>query len=138
MKLSDEARAAALHGDIIGAIRITRMESGVSLSAAKAAVDAWMQGNEGQQPSAARDIPVAAVVSLQEGNLVLAIRQTRESTGLGLKDSKEAVDAWLAANPLVREQFRAAAGRRGGGVRQLLGLLVLVIAVVILVLKILK
>lgn len=138
MKLSDEARVAVAHGDVIGAIRITRMESGASLAAAKAAVDAYMQGREELAPAAAQQIPVPAIASLQEGNFVLAIRQTREATGMGLKDSKEAVEAWLAANPLTREQFRAAAGRRGGGILQLSGLLVLVIAAALLVLKLLK
>lgn len=54
------------------------------------------------------------MAALQEGNLVQAIRITRLETGGGLRDTKEALERHLAANPLLREQYVQALGRHRG------------------------
>jgi len=45
------------------------------------------------------DLPLAAQQALERGQMIEAIKLTREATGLGLKASKAAVDAWALAHP---------------------------------------
>jgi ribosomal protein L7/L12 len=52
-------------------------------------------------------IPTAAILALQEGNKIQAIKLTRQALGLGLKESVLAVDRYLAANPALKSQFDA-------------------------------
>jgi ribosomal protein L7/L12 len=49
-------------------------------------------------------LPSEAISALERGELIAAIRLVRQSTGLDLKDSKDAVDAYLAAHPALRER----------------------------------
>jgi hypothetical protein len=79
-------------------------------------------------------VPLGAISSLHQGDLIGAIRQTREATGRGLKDSKEAVESYLEAHPHVRDQFRSAARRHGGGVGRLVTFIGLVIIAALVVL----
>ena len=62
-----------------------------------------------------RDLPVAAIAALQEGNKIQAIKLVREATGLGLKESNDLVSAYIASRPELAERFGAMAerGRRG-------------------------
>ena len=131
-ELDDDARAAADRGDVIGAIKLLRMRQGLGLKEAKDAVDAYLRRQQGDLSLPDGQIPVAAVAALQEGNLVAAVRVTREAGGGGLKASKDAVDAYLAANQLGREQFQAAAYRRSKPLRTVLklGLLALAVGIV--------
>jgi ribosomal protein L7/L12 len=50
-------------------------------------------------------IPTAAILALQEGNKIQAIKLTREALGIGLKESVLAVDRHLAADPALKMQF---------------------------------
>ena len=52
-------------------------------------------------------IPAEAVVALQRGNKVEAIKLTRAHTGLGLKEAKDEVEAYIAAQPQLQETFAA-------------------------------
>ncbi|MBP6668089.1 MAG: hypothetical protein KA180_01485 [Gemmatimonadales bacterium] len=91
-------------GNTIGAIKRLREETGLGLAEAKAAIDARKGGLRlptGTHPPAAPAGPSdpAAVAAdpllrdfLNAGNLIAAIRRYRELTGLGLKESKEAVE----------------------------------------------
>lgn len=61
------------------------------------------------------DLPAAALQALERGQMIEAIKLTREATGLGLNESKEAVDAWLQdhpppAQPLADPQQRSRNG----------------------------
>lgn len=69
--------------------------------------------------------------ALHQGSLIEAIKRTREATGLGLKDSKEAVERYLAAHANTNEQYRAAARLNGGNTRTFVigGLIVVVAAI---------
>ena len=40
-------------------------------------------------------LPATAIAALQKGHTVEAIKIVRASTGLGLREAKEQVDAWL-------------------------------------------
>lgn len=71
-----------------------------------------------------------AITALERGNRIEAIKITRESTGLSLKEAKDAIDAYLAANPAVKQRSQAAAATQIAGFKR--GLLwVVVIAVVV-------
>lgn len=52
-----------------------------------------------------RPIPLEAVTLLNEGHLVQAIKVIRQVEGLGLKDAKDRVDAYLAREPLLQAQI---------------------------------
>lgn len=56
-----------------------------------------------------------AIQALEQGNKIEAIKIVRESRGLGLKDSKDAVEAYLAANPELNERFKQVASESSGG-----------------------
>ena len=52
-----------------------------------------------------RPLPLEAVTLLNEGRMIDAIKVIREVEGLGLKDAKDRVDAWLAREPLLKAQL---------------------------------
>ena len=53
-------------------------------------------------------IPEDAIAALRQGNKIEAIKLTREKTAMGLKDSKEAVEALIASDRGLREAFESA------------------------------
>lgn len=55
--------------------------------------------------NSAPQIPTAAILALQEGNRIQAIKLTREALGVGLKESVLAVDRYLTANPALKLKF---------------------------------
>jgi ribosomal protein L7/L12 len=67
-----------------------------------------------------RPLPPEAVAAIQRGSLIEAIKIVRERLGLDLKDSKDAVDAYLAAHPELRAQMNEQ--NAGAGARLLLAL----------------
>lgn len=120
MKSSIEVPAAASElarrGNLIEAIKLTREHAGCSLKDAKEAVEASVGGQALPARAAATeadaqggDIPLAAILSLQKGRLIDAIKHTREASGLGLKESKQRVEAWLESNPQTLARFKAEA-----------------------------
>lgn len=109
--LDRDVRAAADRGEVVEAIKLLRQHSGLGLREAKDAVESYLRGEEMVPTRRDESIPVAAISALQDGKLIDAIRHTRDATRLGLKESKEAVERYLAANPMEREQFLAAARR---------------------------
>ena len=69
----------------------------------------------GSRPQMQPQIPPDAVDSLRQGALIEAIKLTRQKTGLGLKEAKDAVELYMAAHPSLGAQYReAVASRRGG------------------------
>lgn len=60
-------------------------------------------------------IPDSAIVALNQGQKLEAIKLVRESTGLGLKEAKEAVEAYIASQPHLQEQFASAGRGRWSG-----------------------
>jgi ribosomal protein L7/L12 len=129
------AQEAADRGELVAAIKITREATGLGLKEAKEAVESYSSLGVGRGSAAGGDqVPLGAISSLHQGDLIGAIRQTREATGRGLKDSKEAVESYLEAHPHVRDQFRSAARRHGGGVGRLVTFIGLVIIAALVVL----
>ena len=110
------ASELARRGNLIEAIKLTREYSGCSLIDAKEAVEASVRERVMSARAAATeadahggDIPLAAILSLQKGRLIDAVKHIREASGLGLKESKERVDAWLERNPQALARFKAEA-----------------------------
>lgn len=74
-------------------------------------------------------LPGGAIAALESGQMIEAIKIVREATGLGLKESKDTVDRYLAAHPELAERTRAAGA--GGGRTVLLWLALLATAVAV-------
>lgn len=135
--LPDAAIAALRDGHVIEAIKIVREQTGLGLTEAKDAVDAHLAGAPAHRTAdPAASIPLQAIGMLEAGNLIGAIKATRASAGLGLKDTKQIVDRYLESHPAIRERFAAAAaGKRSEVVRiavAIIAILAAVIAVVML------
>lgn len=56
-------------------------------------------------------LPAAAVAALERGNKIEAIKITREARGIGLKESKETVEAYVATRPDLQQKLGADAGK---------------------------
>jgi ribosomal protein L7/L12 len=52
-------------------------------------------------------LPAESVAALERGNKIEAIKIMRVARGIGLKESKEAVEAYLASHPDVLEKLKA-------------------------------
>ncbi|MGE0865226.1 MAG: ribosomal protein L7/L12 [Vicinamibacterales bacterium] len=130
MEIPADAKAAADRGDLIEAIKITRQATSVGLKEAKEAVEAYRGGAPIANGPDGVQIPLQAISALHQGSLIDAIKRTREATGLGLKDAKEAVEAYLAAHPTTDQQFRAAGGGRNGPPLVMVAGLILIAAAV--------
>jgi hypothetical protein len=59
-------------------------------------------------------LPTEAIVALQRGNKIEAIKVVRKAHGLDLKDSKDLVEAHLAADASLQQAFSAARPQGGG------------------------
>jgi ribosomal protein L7/L12 len=112
------AKAAADRGDLIEAIKLTREVTALGLKEAKDAVDAYRRGapTSASSPGGVQ-VPLQAISALHQGDFIEAVKRTREATGRGLKESKEAVEAYLAAHPNTNEQYRAARASGSGTAR---------------------
>lgn len=111
--LPEAAIAALSEGDKIAAIKIVREVTGLGLDEAKEAVERYVAGESPfpSQPPRSPDgaaFPIAAVSALQNGKMIEAIKIVRQARGTGLKDAKDAVDRYLASEPLIRSRLEAA------------------------------
>src|SRR5690554_3669933 len=108
-EISPSALAAAKSGNIIEAIKIVRKETDLDLKQAKELVErALKPGGRSSSSSPRSGMPISAVVALQRGQLIEAIRHDREHNKTGIKDAKTAMEDYLAKKPMVRQQFKAA------------------------------
>jgi ribosomal protein L7/L12 len=93
--LPPEVATAASRGDKIEAIRLLREATGLGLREAKEAVEA---GAIASASPAAIDseaaLPASVVAALHRKRDIEAIRLLREHRGIGLKDAKDAIDAY--------------------------------------------
>jgi ribosomal protein L7/L12 len=111
-RLPPVALDAAKKGNLVEAIRLTRMETGLGLAEARALVESGLASDAPAVGSAVSDaMPIEAVNALRNGRLIEAVRHYRELRRVGLKDAKQAVEQYLAGNPLMQRQFREAARR---------------------------
>ena len=111
---------ALRQGKLIEGIRILR-QSGLGLAEAKALLErAQREGISphdlltGQDHPPAGELPLEAMLALRNGNMVEAVRLYRAKNGGGLKDAKDALEAYLADDPLLQRQYDAARAEHGG------------------------
>ncbi len=60
-------------------------------------------------------LPDAALLALRQGNKIEAIKIVREATGLGLKEAKDAVEAAVDRDPMLRAELAGAVKRSRPG-----------------------
>lgn len=124
-KISPRAAELLDSGEQIEAIKLIREETGLGLEEAKAAADAYLAAPSPEHGAAEDEafanpdrnaiarISPRALEAIERGDTIEAIKVVREENRLGLKQAKEAVEAFIASNPGNRE--RQAAQRRDGG-----------------------
>ena len=71
-------------------------------------------------PADDRSLPPEAIVALQQGNKIEAIKHTREHYGLGLKEAKDRVERYVSGQPALQQALEDASGRGRGTVLLLL------------------
>lgn len=127
--LSEEAVNAIGRGDLLQAIKLTREQTGVGLKEAKELVEAYGRHDNDASAfgTASSVMPTEAVIALQKGKLIDAVKAFRERNGRGLKDSKEAIERYLDEHPLTKRQFRESAARE----RTRVGKIILVVLMVV-------
>lgn len=62
-------------------------------------------GRSGGAGTAAEGMPDGVVAALQRGGKIEAIKLLREARGIGLKDSKEVVERYLASHPDLQRRM---------------------------------
>ena len=62
-------------------------------------------------PDASRPLPPAAVAALSNGNKIEAIKIVRQEWGTDLKDSKDAVEAYVKTQPALAATMQEASAR---------------------------
>ena len=73
-------------------------------------------------------LPEAAIAALKKGDRIEAVKLTRAANGLDLTEAKQAVDAYLKANPQTMKRAHAERSTGGGMIALILLGLALVIA----------
>ncbi len=56
------------------------------------------------------ELPPEVVIAIQEGHTIEAIKLLREAKGLGLKEAKHAVDAYVRAHPTLEPAQTGSSG----------------------------
>ena len=101
--LPADVQQALEKGQLIEAIKLLRTRTGLGLAEAKHAIESHANGVPTPIPSMKPalafgdpDMPAAAADALRQGHKIEAIRIYREQRGTGLKEAKDAVDAFEA------------------------------------------
>lgn len=143
-QLPDDVIQALQQGEMIEAIKRLRSASGLGLKEARDLLDRHQAGLPVAFTTLAgngvgESMPPEVLAAIAEGQVIEAIKRLREARGLGLKEAKDAVEAWMASAPSPRSPSAKAAsaatiGRdsRPGLAWIILGLLALVVAGLIL------
>jgi ribosomal protein L7/L12 len=116
VRIPDDVMAYARRGDKIAAIKALREHTGLDLKQAREAIEAYLADPRrdaaavpAHEPLQSQPIPRRAIVALENGRLVEAVKHLREATGAGLKDAKEHLERHLADNPALAAKFNTAA-----------------------------
>lgn len=76
-------------------------------------------------------IPNEALLALRSGQLIDAIKITREKTGLGLKESKDLVDQYLKEHPQEQAHIQEQLAQRSRGGIKIIVLMMFIVAILI-------
>lgn len=74
-------------------------------------------------------IPNEALEALRSGQLIDAIKITREKTGLGLKESKDLVDQYLKEHPQEQAQIQEQLAQRSRGGIKIIVLMMFIVTI---------
>ena len=125
------ALEALRQGRLIEGIKILR-RSGLGLAEAKALLEKAQREGTSLGRTTTRveppgKLPLKAMLALREGHLIEAVREYRAQHGCGLKEAREAVEAHLAADPLLQRQFRETQAANKSAQVQKLAMIVIVL-----------
>ena len=97
--LPADVLAALDQGNTIEAVKRLRASTGLGLKEAKDIIDRHRAGDHPARRSVASmlSLPFAVSEAMKQGNKLEAIRLMREQGGLGLKEAKDAVEAFERA-----------------------------------------
>jgi ribosomal protein L7/L12 len=70
-------------------------------------------------------LPETAIAALHRGNKIEAIKLVREASGLGLKEAKDAVEAYVKTQPVLSSKMASAQAEGGRTLLMWLGGIVL-------------
>ncbi|HWF60044.1 MAG TPA: hypothetical protein VN666_07015 [Nitrospira sp.] len=88
------------------------------------------------KPRRSSDLPKAAIEALWQGNVIEAIKVVRKERNIGLKKAKDMVDAYIAAQPALKEKMgKLLATAQQRFIRWLIGFLVLAVGIAYLVMR---
>src|SRR5438105_12849623 len=126
--LPEPVLQALARGNVIDAIRFLRA-TGLSLKEAKDLIDIHQMGGD-VPPSFDSTMPAGSLAgnvidALRGGNKIEAIRLLRDQTGMGLKEAKDAVEAWEKSHPAPVHASPGQEPKRGGAFRLFVALVVL-------------
>jgi len=76
-------------------------------------------------------IPPEALTVLREGQLIDAIKITREQTGLGLKESKDLIDQYLQQHPQEQARVKEQLAQKSRGGIKVIVFIIVILAVLI-------
>ena len=76
-------------------------------------------------------IPNEALQALRSGQLIDAIKITREKTGLGLKESKDLVDQYLKEHPQEQAYIQEQLAQRSRGGIKIIVLMMFILAILV-------
>jgi ribosomal protein L7/L12 len=104
-----EVQQALQRGQLIEAIKLLREHTGLGLAEAKHVLEAYANAVPGPKADAAAataiqappSMPAEAVTAMQRGNKIEAIRIYRAHNRVGLKEAKDAIDAFESVSPAV-------------------------------------
>ena len=126
-QLLDDIKTQIAAGDKIGAIKLYRDATGAGLAEAKEAVELIAAGKPPKADGQVARPDEAAMQRIRSeitaGNPIEAIRLYRAATGLGLKESRDAVDA------LARELDPVAAASRDAAMARMRRLVIVAVLV---------
>lgn len=80
------------------------------------------------------ELPKAAVDALWQGNVIEAIKVVRQERNIGLKESRNVVDAYIASQPALKKKMdKVLATAQQRFIRWLIGFLILATGIAYLV-----
>lgn len=134
------AKELAGRGQLVEAVKVTRERTGLSLKDAKNAVQEYLRNPHGasrfggpRENLTRSGIPPQAIASLEQGQFLDAVKQTRAAHMLGLKAAKETVEHFLRQHPDIDARFRLAASAEFGKVAKKLATFVLLFGMLAIV-----
>jgi hypothetical protein len=90
------------------------------------------------RPNRSPDLPKAAVDALWQGNLIEAIKVVRQERNIGLNESRNMVDAYIASQPALKKKMdRVLATAQRRFISWLIGFLILAAGITYLLMYVL-